>query len=901
MTSFSAKSFKRALRYGCGLSLLLALGGCPPTGAPQTSRTATPQELTQAAELDYATHAMTGMLGRKSFSDASVILSDLAAQGNPLAQTALGRAKIYGDGSLVAQNPQDGVSLLNKAADLGYVQAKSDLAGIYMNGQGVAKDPAKARALAEEAAHKGNLDAIEMLAIWLFNGEGSPKDEKAGVSWAMKAADKGRATSMLMLGAAYQDGRGVDADKLLSYVWYGEAAKRSYQPGIRNFAAKSRDNAALALGPDDLALGNRIIDVWVPGQSLADLRRQLASNGAQAPAAPAAAQPQAQPTEALQAATNVPVVYRVMNTSVEVSEDGSSVSTTHMEIQPRNEASAHELGQFPLTYDSQREQLEVVEAYTLKPDGRKLNVDPKTIQEQLVPGKPRIPMFDLERQKVLILRDLQPGDIAVITYKTRNQPDFPGRYSLTQSYDRTWAVMEQKLTVSFPASFTPNVEEHGVTASRREVNGRHLMEWTYSNPHPVVEEKFAVSPLDRNPRLFLSNYKNYEDLGRTYAELVKGSVSVTPEVRKLADEITQGVSDRRRQAELLHDWVSHHIRYVQVRLGAIGGMKPHDVGSILANGYGDCKDHSVLYASLLKSKGIESELVLINLGNGYGLPTAPTYGLLNHMIVWLPDFQIYDDTTAEVAPFGVLDFWELGKPTVHASLTASRLSRTPSAQDLPAETTVRTTARMDAAGGMEGDTEVTATGAFAIELRQRALGIQSQGKEQAAKALLSYFNNNGSASFDFASPYEPGNDYRISAHFKFNARPDLMMGNSFNMPYGLNAGWRPGDDLLGPLDLLDANGVEASPCFKGRQVAELTLELPPGKKLRDLPKNVTKETSLASFKTEWSQDGHQVKLRRELVSRVDGGLCVGDPRRQTARLQNDIRQESYSSLSLVDE
>jgi transglutaminase-like putative cysteine protease len=69
-------------------------------------------------------------------------------------------------------------------------------------------------------------------------------------------------------------------------------------------------------------------------------------------------------------------------------------------------------------------------------------------------------------------------------------------------------------------------------------------------------------------------------------------------------------------------WVSKNIRYVAIDIGN-SGIVPHDADSVLANAYGDCKDHAVLYSALLKAKGIQSETVLINLGEAYTLPTWP--------------------------------------------------------------------------------------------------------------------------------------------------------------------------------------------------------------------------------------------------------------------------------------
>ena len=49
----------------------------------------------------------------------------------------------------------------------------------------------------------------------------------------------------------------------------------------------------------------------------------------------------------------------------------------------------------------------------------------------------------------------------------------------------------------------------------------------------------------------------------------------TPAIQKQADTITQGMTDPGAQARALYDWVSQHIRYVAIELGA-GGYIPHD-------------------------------------------------------------------------------------------------------------------------------------------------------------------------------------------------------------------------------------------------------------------------------------------------------------------------------------
>src|SRR4029453_15667813 len=122
-----------------------------------------------------------------------------------------------------------------------------------------------------------------------------------------------------------------------------------------------------------------------------------------------------------------------------------------------------------------------------------------------------------------------------------------------------------------------------------------------------------VDPDDYGPRFYVSSMRSYEELGRAYSELVLPKLVVTPPIRELADRLTAGALDRRDEAERLYNWVSRNIRYVALEFGR-GSIIPHEAGSVLARGYGDCKDHAVLLMTLLKARGVNSEIVLIDSG-----------------------------------------------------------------------------------------------------------------------------------------------------------------------------------------------------------------------------------------------------------------------------------------------
>jgi len=83
---------------------------------------------------------------------------------------------------------------------------------------------------------------------------------------------------------------------------------------------------------------------------------------------------------------------------------------------------------------------------------------------------------------------------------------------------------------------------------------------------------------------------------------------------------------------------------------------------------------------------------------------------------WLPEFGVYVDTTAGVAPFGVLPFEEYGKPVVHAVASGRAVRQTPVLPAGLASVALKTVARLDREGKVTGESTVTAAGPPALRL-----------------------------------------------------------------------------------------------------------------------------------------------------------------------------------------
>ncbi len=352
-------------------------------------------------------------------------------------------------------------------------------------------------------------------------------------------------------------------------------------------------------------------------------------------------------------AVEPPSSIRRFRSDTVVEPDGRAVQTWHMEIAVNNDAVARREAQQGVVYSDGVETIELVEGYTLKPDGRRLPVTPGAVRTQLAPGSPNLPEYTSRKQVVAVLPDVAGGDVLSLTWRrTIHHPVFPGQFAFTGLFPRAVPWDDAESVISVPEGVTLATEAYGPEHTEADEGGRHIHRWNWSAP-ALASDPAVLSPLDRAPRIFASTFSDWPEFGHAYAGLIAPKTEVTPRIQALADQVAAGAADRREEAKRLYEWVSRRVRWVAIYVGD-GAFVPHAADEVLANGYGDCKDQVVLLVALLHARGIAAEPVLVNLGPTYTFSGVPTLTAFNHVITYLPEWDLYADTTAGGAPFGTV-------------------------------------------------------------------------------------------------------------------------------------------------------------------------------------------------------------------------------------------------------
>lgn len=196
--------------------------------------------------------------------DGIAEITDLAEQGNPIAQSTLGLMYYHGHG--VKLDHTLAIAWIRRAAEHGYANAQYNLGIAYGKGEGVPTDETeairwmkraaeqghtKAKVVVEEyeankstltkevpkepgldklraAAARGNADALFQLATKYEDGDGVQRNVEAALRYYHQSADRGNVHAQTYIGVIYDKGRGVQQDDSEALRWYKKAAQNGH-------------------------------------------------------------------------------------------------------------------------------------------------------------------------------------------------------------------------------------------------------------------------------------------------------------------------------------------------------------------------------------------------------------------------------------------------------------------------------------------------------------------------------------------------------------------------------------------------------------------------------------------------------------------------------------------------
>jgi hypothetical protein len=426
-----------------------------------------------------------------------------------------------------------------------------------------------------------------------------------------------------------------------------------------------------------------------------------------------------------------------------VQKDGSVEEHDDTILRANTESGVDDIAQRYVWFNKDIEQVQLLAAETIDPDGTRHPVGPDGIRDVQETRSAGAPTFEDGVLRTVIFPGVQRGSRVHLAFrKTRSKPLQAGTFAYLVEPTRD-PVEEQRLIFDLPADVPLYADARGYTEVPPVTeNGRIRYEFDYRHGPYARIEAGAVGYESWGDRLMVSTVPSYAAFAARYKAPATDETMNDPSIVQFAQALTANATDPREKARILYDWVRLNIRYVALFLGETAAV-PHKATDILRNRYGDCKDHVALYTALLAAVGIHAEAVLINLGPYYVLPDVPGYGAsaINHAIVWIPQLNLFADTTAGGTAFGYLPAVVMDRPAL--LVDDGEMTRTPAVE--PRSRTVRLQIDVSESGTASYAYRVEDAGSTAEPERNTFRRATHQRAQQVAASRLLQTGLHGTA------------------------------------------------------------------------------------------------------------------------------------------------------------
>ncbi|MFM0278524.1 DUF3857 and transglutaminase domain-containing protein [Paraburkholderia sediminicola] len=580
-----------------------------------------------------------------------------------------------------------------------------------------------------------------------------------------------------------------------------------------------------------------------------------------------------------------------------VNADGSFSKLDSMTLLVNNEAGVARVAQQYVWFNRNMADVQILEAYTTTADGARHDVQPDQIRDVQEARSFEAPMFQDILEKVIVFPAVEPGSRVHLTYrKTQKQPIVPGEFSDFTPPDLA-PTHNFRLIYDLPADKPLYADARGFTALQPVTrDGRTRYEYRYDKAHFSRLERGSIAYVSYGDRLMVSTFPDYAAFAASYRASAADPNAHDATVTQLAQNLTARDHTPRDKAKTLYDWVRRNVRYVAIYVGR-GSVVPHSASAVLANRYGDCKDHVVLYGALLDAVGIRNEPVLISSGSIYTLPSVPGYGVINHAITWLPDLQQYADSTASNVEFGFLPSSDMNRPTV--LVNQGVIAQTPATEPMTRSTDLSIKVEPDGSASFTYRLEVSGASA---EQGRAMLRTQSPAqREESIQAELRSVNLRGTATLTTSDLAVADGPLTITmkgtlenlvvpgAAASIPALTSLAGGFAADTRYWLGERQRTQPFVCHNLTLHERARVELPANFH-------VLEMPEAKRTQD---------RFVDFQSQYTLDplSNVVTMTRDGTTHFDSDVCTPDDfaqmRPAIEAIGRDVRAEMIVKSTLV--
>ncbi|PKN06328.1 MAG: hypothetical protein CVU72_05040, partial [Deltaproteobacteria bacterium HGW-Deltaproteobacteria-7] len=335
-------------------------------------------------------------------------------------------------------------------------------------------------------------------------------------------------------------------------------------------------------------------------------------------------------------------------------KDGTSLSRHLYRIKIFNERGRSFASQ-SISYREGYQEVKIIFANTVKPDGQIIALDPKDIQDSSEHAG--YEFYTDIKVKKFTMPAVENGCIIEYAYETKNlKPVLSFDYFNIFLCQNLYPMEEDIMEIVLPANIELKYKKFKTALTPQIIVDGNRKKYIFINTKQkeIIPESRMPSLLDRDtfPQLSVWTLNSWDVISKWYINLVREQMKSDDELNEFTKRLIAGKNTDEEKINAIFNFVSQNIRYIAVLLGPYT-HKPHQAAEIFRKRYGDCKDKTVLLLTMLKIAGIEGLPALVPANGKYFDESVPSLNVFNHVIAVVPSGNKYFwlDATNEAAAY----------------------------------------------------------------------------------------------------------------------------------------------------------------------------------------------------------------------------------------------------------
>lgn len=215
---------------------------------------------------------------------------------------------------------------------------------------------------------------------------------------------------------------------------------------------------------------------------------------------------------------------------------------------------------------------------------------------------------------IILLEDIRVGDILNYEYSIKGiNPAFQGKYSnfFRLSWSSPVDFVSYRLIV--PALRNINYLNHNtdIEPSIGKKADYKVYRWSLYNTAEIIEDNNLPGWYDPYSYIQISEFQSWNEVAVLAAKLYKNHHTSTYELKTKVKEIRKSFESKDDQILMAMRYIQDEIKYLGLEFG-INGYKPTDPNLVNKRRFGDCKDKTNLFCTILDELDVKSYPILVH-------------------------------------------------------------------------------------------------------------------------------------------------------------------------------------------------------------------------------------------------------------------------------------------------